>query len=79
MPANPDDSSLVRAIIAMAHSLGQKVVAEGVEESAQVEFLRQHGCNVIQGYYYSKPLSESDFEDYLRAQLEPPRRRQSSM
>ncbi len=77
VPANPDDSSLVKAIIAMARSLGQRVVAEGVEEADQLEFLRQHGCSTIQGYYYSKPLSESDFGDYLSAQLEPPRQRQS--
>ena len=77
VPANPDDNSLVRAIIAMAHGLGQQVVAEGVEDAAQLEFLRQHGCNTVQGYYYSKPLCASDFGDYLSAQFEPPRHRQS--
>lgn len=67
VPINNDDNSIVRAIIAMAHSLGQKVVAEGVEELEQLEFLRQHDCDIIQGYYYSKPLKKSDFDDYLSA------------
>ena len=65
VPANNDDSSIVRAIIAMAHSLGQKVVAEGVEEVEQLDFLRQHNCDVIQGYYFSKPLNKADFTSYL--------------
>ncbi len=78
VPANNDDNSIVRAIIAMAHSLGQVVVAEGVEEIEQLEFLRQHDCDVIQGYYYSKPLSQPDFSEYLASQLEAPRQRQSA-
>jgi diguanylate cyclase (GGDEF)-like protein len=78
VPANNDDNSIVRAIIAMAHSLGQVVVAEGVEEIEQLEFLRQHDCDIIQGYYYSKPLSQPEFSDYLASQLEPPRQRQSA-
>ncbi len=71
VPANNDDNSLVRAIIAMAHSLGLRVVAEGVEEVEQLEFLRRHGCDIIQGYYYSKPLNKPGFTDYLSSQLEP--------
>ncbi|MDH3763708.1 MAG: EAL domain-containing protein, partial [Gammaproteobacteria bacterium] len=78
VPANNDDNSIVRAIIAMAHSLGQVVVAEGVEEIEQLEFLRQHDCDIIQGYYYSKPLSQSDFSEYLTSQLEQPRQHQSA-
>jgi len=65
VPQNNDDNSLVVAIIAMAHSLGQIVVAEGVEEIDQLEFLRQYNCDVIQGYYYSKPLNRQGFEEYL--------------
>ena len=65
VPANNDDNAIVRAIIAMAHSLGQKVVAEGAEEVEQVDFLSQHDCDMIQGYYFSKPLTQADFSDFL--------------
>lgn len=65
VPNNADDCSIVKAIISMAHSLGLKVVAEGVEEDQQLEFLRQHECEVIQGYYFSKPLNTTDFSNYL--------------
>ena len=65
VPANNDDNSIVRAIIAMANSLGQKVVAEGVEDDKQLEFLRQHNCDTIQGFYFSKPLNRADFTSYL--------------
>lgn len=61
-----DDSSLVRAIINMAHSLGLNVVAEGVEEEAQTYFLQTEQCDFSQGYYYSRPLPESAFMDWLR-------------
>jgi EAL domain-containing protein (putative c-di-GMP-specific phosphodiesterase class I) len=49
----------------MAHSLGQKVVAEGVEDDKQLEFLRRHDCDTIQGFYFSKPLNRADFSSYL--------------
>ncbi len=55
------DEALVRAIIAMAHSLSLKVVAEGVETAAQQQILQTLGCDVIQGYLYSRPLSADDF------------------
>ena len=67
VPANNDGNSIVRAIIAMAHSLGQKVVAEGVEEVEQLDFLRQLNCDAIQGYFFSKPLNKADFVDFLSA------------
>jgi diguanylate cyclase (GGDEF)-like protein/PAS domain S-box-containing protein len=53
---NPDDAAITIAIIKMAHSLRLKVVAEGVETSDQLAFLRVHGCDEAQGYYLSKPL-----------------------
>ena len=65
VPANNDDNSIVRAIIAMAKSLGQKVVAEGVEDDKQLDFLSQHDCDIIQGFYFSKPLNRADFTSYL--------------
>ena len=51
-----DDATIVRAVIGMAHNLGLKVVAEGVENEAQLSFLMAHGCDEMQGYYYSPPL-----------------------
>ena len=77
VPANNDDNSIVRAIIAMAHSLGQMVVAEGVEEIAQLDFLKQHNCDIIQGYYYSKPLNKADFTEFLAKQVQPGQKLQS--
>ncbi len=51
-----DDEAMVGAIIVMAHKLGIRVVAEGVETEAQLAFLREYGCDEYQGYYFSKPL-----------------------
>lgn len=68
IPQNEDGNTIVRAIIAMAHTLGQKVVAEGVEKVDQFEFLRTYNCDVIQGYYFSKPLNKNDFTEYLNNQ-----------
>ncbi|RPJ47222.1 MAG: EAL domain-containing protein [Betaproteobacteria bacterium] len=53
-------TSIAQAIIAMAHNLKFKVIAEGVENKQQFDFLREHGCNEIQGYYVSKPLALVD-------------------
>lgn len=64
---NPNDQSIVTATIAMAKALGIDVIAEGVETHAQAAFLREHGCDTHQGYYYSSPLSLCDFERYLQA------------
>ena len=61
----PEDASLVRAIINMAHSLGLRVIAEGVEEEAQTHFLKKEGCDFSQGYFYSRPLPAPDFEAWL--------------
>ncbi|MDH3537608.1 MAG: EAL domain-containing protein, partial [Gammaproteobacteria bacterium] len=77
VPANQDDNSIVRAIIAMAHSLGQRVVAEGVEEVEQLDFLKQYDCDMIQGYYFSKPLNRVDFTEFLASQGELHPKRQS--
>lgn len=58
-----DDAALITAIIAMAKSLDMKVVAEGVETEAQYRFLQDKKCKLVQGYYFSKPLSRRAFEE----------------
>lgn len=56
------DSNIVITIIRMAHSLGLKVIAEGVEDDKQLQFLGEHGCDEVQGFIYSKPLPAVDIE-----------------
>jgi EAL domain-containing protein (putative c-di-GMP-specific phosphodiesterase class I) len=58
--------AMVKAIIAMAHSLHLEVIAEGVELQEQLDGLRAAGCDQIQGFYFSKPLSAEDCAAYLR-------------
>ncbi|KEA64721.1 diguanylate cyclase [Marinobacterium lacunae] len=54
---DPDDRTIVETVIVMAHALGLKVVAEGAETEQQVAFLREQGCDLIQGYFYARPLT----------------------
>jgi diguanylate cyclase (GGDEF)-like protein/PAS domain S-box-containing protein len=65
--ANADDAAIVLAIIRMAHTLKLKVVAEGVETAAQLEYLRRHRCDQIQGYHLSRPLPVPELEKMLHA------------
>ncbi|MFZ1918813.1 MAG: EAL domain-containing protein [Terriglobales bacterium] len=65
---NPDDAAITAAIISMARSLNLKVIAEGVENDAQVLFLRARQCDEIQGYYFSKPLTVDKVAEKLREQ-----------
>ena len=58
---NKDDSIIVNTVISLAHNLGMKVIAEGVEDYQQLEYLRERGCDVVQGYYYSRPLPANEF------------------
>lgn len=59
IPNNQNDMSITTAIIALAHSLGIKVIAEGVETTEQLQFLADHDCDIVQGYYLSRPLPEA--------------------
>lgn len=62
----PDNLIIIKTIIAMGQSLGIKVVAEGVETAEQLELIRQHGADIAQGYYFSKPLAPEDFLEFLK-------------
>lgn len=64
--SDPNDAAIVKAIIAMAHSLGIKVMAEGVETAEQLAFLRQHHCDGMQGYFFSQPLPPEQFIKLLQ-------------
>ncbi|MBF0265542.1 MAG: EAL domain-containing protein, partial [Gammaproteobacteria bacterium] len=56
---------IVQASIALAHNLGYKVVAEGVETDVQAEFLKSHKCDILQGYFYCRPQPASKTEEYI--------------
>lgn len=62
---NPKTKSVIHCIINMAHEMGMKVVAEGAEEQAEVEFLKENSCDYIQGYYYYRPMNLQEFETVL--------------
>jgi len=62
---DPDDLALTTAIIAMAHSLGIIVVAEGVEQEGQYDILRERGCDLAQGFWLGRPLSTEEFSRLL--------------
>ncbi|MBF0165592.1 MAG: EAL domain-containing protein [Magnetococcales bacterium] len=61
-----EDAMIIRAVIGLAHSLGLTVIAEGVEKREQLDFLKIHGCNEVQGYYFARPMSESALLEFLR-------------
>jgi len=61
----PEDAEIIVAIISLAHNLKLKVVAEGVETEAQLRFLRSHGCDEMQGYYFARPQSLEDCTRFL--------------
>lgn len=68
LPDDGEDAAITQAILAMAHSLGLSVVAEGVETLAQLEFLQQHHCDLVQGFLFSKPRPPEE----IPALLAPP-------
>jgi len=65
IPHNEDDIAITKAIIALGKSLNLKLIAEGVETKKQQEFLLENGCNFIQGYFYSKPVTAKEVKELL--------------
>ena len=63
--SNPHDSAIVQGIISMAHHLGLEVVAEGIEDRGQRDFLAEHGCDVFQGFYFARPMPLEELKCYL--------------
>ncbi len=63
-----EDRAIARTIIELGRGLGLKVLAEGVESEAQKEFIYASGCELMQGYLFSKPLPASEFETLLKTQ-----------
>ena len=60
-------NAITAAVLAMGHNLGLQVIAEGVESEQQLQFLRARGCNIFQGYLFSRPLAADDLEALVRA------------
>ena len=65
MDSNPDDSVIVRSTIDLGHNMGMKVVAEGVENQVIWEMLEALGCDLIQGYFVTRPLPAEVFEQWI--------------
>jgi diguanylate cyclase (GGDEF)-like protein/PAS domain S-box-containing protein len=66
---DPEDKAIVGAIISLASSLGMLTIAEGVETEGQLAFLREKGCNEVQGYHFSKALAAEQFEQFVRGKI----------
>lgn len=66
IPGDADNAAIASTIITMAHSLDLKVVAEGVETEQQLNFMHDHHCDAMQGYYLSKPIPADQFESFLK-------------
>ena len=75
--SNADDIAITKTIISLGHSMGLKVIAEGVETIEHENFLKQEGCDEVQGFKYSKPIPENEFLQFIRTyagDLSPPKK-----
>jgi EAL domain-containing protein (putative c-di-GMP-specific phosphodiesterase class I) len=70
VPQNPASATLVETIVVMSHALGKRVVAEGIETSEQLEFLRERRCDIAQGFYLARPLSTLAVTELLQARAQ---------
>jgi EAL domain-containing protein (putative c-di-GMP-specific phosphodiesterase class I) len=68
VPGSTHDTVVIKAIIALSKNLGYKVVAEGIETQEQEKFLQENGCDIGQGYYFAKPMSEDSLIEFLNSQ-----------
>ena len=71
-----EDAAIVSSVISLSHSLHMQVVAEGVEEDGQVQFLRKNGCELLQGFFFGRPMPD---EDFARGYLPPGTDRQVAL
>jgi EAL domain-containing protein (putative c-di-GMP-specific phosphodiesterase class I) len=67
---NSADAGIVRAVVAMAHGLKLNVIAEGVETKEQFAYLRENGCDALQGYWFSRPLTIESVDRLLEEELD---------
>jgi len=72
MVENKSDATLTHTVITMAHKLGLKVVAEGIEDEDQLALLRVYDCDIGQGYFFTKPLNCEQMQSHLRSLKEKP-------
>jgi EAL domain-containing protein (putative c-di-GMP-specific phosphodiesterase class I) len=72
-----NDEEIIKAIITLANSLGLKTIAEGVETNEQVSFLKEYKCDLMQGYYFSRPLPSEDATQFLKDRLSEDRLEES--
>jgi EAL domain-containing protein (putative c-di-GMP-specific phosphodiesterase class I) len=79
IPTSVDDTAITKAVISLGKALGVRVVAEGVETPAQFKFLRENGCDELQGFYFSKPCHPDAFADLLKKKTPKARARRAKV
>ncbi|MEY3272175.1 MAG: hypothetical protein RLZZ341_1076 [Pseudomonadota bacterium] len=72
MLSHPDNEAITRTVVTLGHTLGLKVIAEGVETEAHLEKLRELGCDVVQGYLFARPLPAAELQAWAEARAQAP-------